>query len=485
MAWAVLGEQPAAGALVAGAAQWFSSQPESVRMEPLPWLASHLAEAALAAPPEVLAGVAEEQVGRFGRHELLDRLRRSSPAGRAALLLHDACGYSVAAVAALCRRPVDEIAALVGSTPGTGTSAPPTPPQVPPEHAPPSPGSAAPPPGPPPSPQPEREDDRRGRRGWWRRRAAIGPLVAVGLIGGITALVTHDGGVRPTLAEEAPAADRLDDRIGCAKQPELPVGAASMLDMQQKGGTRTSRVLVPPDATTGAPMPTLVLLGDTGSTADATAAGAGLETLAATAGVVVLTPEPASDARVWNVSESAGRPDDVGFVSATLDELSTMVCLDPDRVSVVGLGTGAHMAGVLSCRRNDRLASTVMIEGAYLPPACSMPEPAPLFVLASAGDRVLPPSGGFGPAAPPPPGGTERGYRPSSVEEALGRWAQLSNCSEHPQTESDPSGVARTMYADCDDGVPVSATVANLGEHGWPAEATAQVLSFVRDQVRR
>jgi poly(3-hydroxybutyrate) depolymerase len=125
-----------------------------------------------------------------------------------------------------------------------------------------------------------------------------------------------------------------------------------------------------------------------------------------------------------------------------------------------------------------------MIEGTYLPPTCSMTEPSPVFVLASVDDRVLPPDGGFGPDAPGAAKGAG-GYEPASVEATLARWAQLNGCSKVPQTESDPSGVDRTMYADCDDGVQVSATVAALGEHGWPAEATAQVLSFVRDQVRR
>lgn len=510
MAWALLGEQPVAATLVSSAASWFSAQPESVRMEPLPWLASHLAEAAVAAPPEVLDQAPDEEVGRFGRRELIEHLRRASPAGRAALLLHDGCGYSTDAVAALCRRPVDEVARLIevqplpsasaGPPPGAPTvePAPPVEPASPPSEAPapidapqqPEPAAAQPRPEPntfgtaPSEAREERDGRGRGRRNWWRRSTAVGPLLALAVVAGLTAVVTHDGGLRPTLAEGAPAADRMDERAGCDAAPKLPVGSASMVDMQQRSGPRTSRVLVPPDADDRSPLPTLILLGDTGATADATAAATGIETLASAAGVVVVTPEPASDARAWNITETVDRPDDVQFVSAMLDELSTMLCLDPDRVSAVGLGTGAHMAGVLACRRNDRLAATVMVAGTYLPPTCSMPEPSPLFVLASAGDRVLPPEGGFGPLAASKPEGVDRDYRPASVDEALGRWAQLAGCSPHPQAEVDPSGVSRTTYIDCSEQVTVSGTVANLGAHGWPAQASSQVLSFVLDQVR-
>ena len=457
MAWAVLGETPDAVAAVAGAARWISTQPDSVRSEPLPWLAVHLADVGVAAitPGGGGPGGDEELVGRFTRRELRGRLYQSTSPGRAALLLHDGCGYTPEAVAALCRRTVPEIVSLLGPDPI--------------RHAPPAREHAA----------------RRGRR----RRLGVGPLLVVAVLAGAVAVVTHDGGMRPTLADEPPVLDRMDEQLGCGIPPGMPVGTATFLDLELAGGARTTRVYVPPSASPDTPLPVMLLFGDFGSSSTQTSSVTSLEAHAATAGIVVVTPEPVGgELSQWNVAEAPDQPDDIEFVTAALDQLAALLCLDQDRVSVVGLGDGAHLAGLWSCRRSDRTAATVMVAGAYLPASCPLGAPTPLLVLASTDDTVLPPDGGFGPGLDAMSDGgmlltSASDYEPLSVATTLTRWADAAACDPVASTTTDEAGANRTTYAGCLDDVTVRGTVAPYGLHGWPPNATAEVLSFVAGQT--
>ena len=46
------------------------------------------------------------------------------------------------------------------------------------------------------------------------------------------------------------------------------------------------------------------------------------------------------------------------------------------------------------------------------------------------------------------------------------------------------AGTTRTAYAGCRRDVSIRSTVADLGGHGWPANATADTLSFLNGQSR-
>jgi polyhydroxybutyrate depolymerase len=150
-------------------------------------------------------------------------------------------------------------------------------------------------------------------------------------------------------------------------------------------------------------------------------------------GFVLLLPEGTEDAdgrQFWNATEACcdfglTGVDDVGYLSALVDEAVDALPVDPARVVVLGHSNGGFMAYRLACEDPVRFPAIASLAGAmpWDPADC---EPgAPVAVLQMHGDAdvdVL--YDGWA------------GFYPSA-EEAVERFAAFAGCEDRPSVDSE------------------------------------------------
>ena len=84
------------------------------------------------------------------------------------------------------------------------------------------------------------------------------------------------------------------------------------------------------------------------------------------AGVMRVMPSAVAD--MWNDGRShspkwARQPDDVGYLTAVIDDVCARATIDSARIYVVGMSNGAVMAGRLACMLSERIAAVAQIAG--------------------------------------------------------------------------------------------------------------------------
>lgn len=200
-----------------------------------------------------------------------------------------------------------------------------------------------------------------------------------------------------------------------------------------------------------------------GMTAGAQAAMTNYNAIADQHGFVVAYPDGIdmswADGRGASVPDRQG-VDDVGFLVALADQLSTDYGIDRGRVFATGMSAGAFMANRLGCERADVFAAIAPVAGtlgATFP--CGPSQPVSVLEIHGTADNVVPFNGG------PMVG---RGG-PSDVLAAQAmaqRWRDLNGCPA-PVEDSPAPSVHRFTSAGCADGTEVSFIQIDGGAHTW------------------
>jgi polyhydroxybutyrate depolymerase len=169
--------------------------------------------------------------------------------------------------------------------------------------------------------------------------------------------------------------------------------------------------------------------------------------------------------RTWNAGECCGRAerrdvDDVAYVQAVIDDLATVLPIDPSRVYVTGFSNGALMAYRLACDAADRIGAVVPVAGgmALAEPECRPTRPVSILHIHGTADRFAPLGGGDSamPLVREQP----------SVFEAIDFWTGVNDCRQPGERTS--RGLIRVVrYAPCAAHAKVALlTVQGLG-HQW------------------
>ncbi len=159
-------------------------------------------------------------------------------------------------------------------------------------------------------------------------------------------------------------------------------------------------------------------------------------------------------------SSAIEEPDDVGFLTAVLDDVANRLGAEPRRVFMAGFSNGAGMTFRFAAERANRIAAIALVAG-----HCWVAEPKPvrpvptLYVVGTV-DPLIPLRGGD--VRNP---WTHRLIHRPPVSDTLERWAHAIGCSDIPVTESDQGGVQMDIYPGP---VPYqSVSIGGLGHH-WP-----------------
>ena len=254
------------------------------------------------------------------------------------------------------------------------------------------------------------------------------------------------------------------------------------------GVERTYRVFIPPTLDRSVPAPLVLVLHGGANTVADTIKITGFDKQASIGEFIVAYP--VGTRQEWNAGGCCGsaperNPDDVGFLTRLLDQLSTEHRIDQARVFVTGVSNGAMMAYRFACERADRVTAVASVAGAVVVDECQPSRPMSVLEIHGTEDPLIPYEGGT-PSAPEAAGAPP--YR--SVTAMMQRWAALGGCPA-PTPPNVVGAVTAESWTGCDGGRAVELVTVQGGGHVWfapglgPADgavdATETIWDFFRD----
>ena len=164
---------------------------------------------------------------------------------------------------------------------------------------------------------------------------------------------------------------------------------------------------------------------------------------------------------------AAGKPDDVAFISALLDDLEKLVRVDSKRVYACGLSNGGMMCYRLASELSPRIAAIAPVAGTVSIEECRPSRPVPVIHFHGTGDTIVPfeIKKGKGPPF----------IRLKGAEESVKLWAGLNGCKETRGPESliqppDDLAVTRETWTGGKNGAEVVLVTIRDGGHTWPGQ---------------
>jgi polyhydroxybutyrate depolymerase len=228
-------------------------------------------------------------------------------------------------------------------------------------------------------------------------------------------------------------------------------------------GDRSYRLYVPAGATSPAPV-VVMLHGGFGSAQQAERAY-GWDQLADGAKFVVVYPD--GEARAWNTNGGCcGRPsrdgvDDVGFITAAVEDVAANLAVDRSRIYATGMSNGGIMAYTLACH-SGMFAAIGPVAATQLDP-CGAPHPTSVRQIHGTDDTRVRFDGGRGEGVAHING--------PAVPEVDAFWRRVDGCAA-------PTVNAAGSTASCADGRAVELATVAGGGHDWPAFATQSLWEF-------
>ena len=164
----------------------------------------------------------------------------------------------------------------------------------------------------------------------------------------------------------------------------------------------------------------------------------GLNDKADEAGFIAVYPNGTGRVRTfltWNAGNCCGfasqnKVDDVALVRALLDDLGTVVRVDPKRIYATGMSNGGMMAYRLGSELSDRIAAIAPVAGSMGAKTCSPLRPVPVIAFHGTDDDFVPFKGAKG----------EKSI--SGAEFSLGgtlyrvAWVKADACPEKPRVDT-------------------------------------------------
>lgn len=175
--------------------------------------------------------------------------------------------------------------------------------------------------------------------------------------------------------------------------------------------------------------------------------------IADTAGFIIVHPNGTLDAqnnRFWNTFGTS-TVDDIGFLSALIDTLSSDYTIDQNRIYSTGMSNGGFMSYELACQLSERIAGIASVTGSMVYDhfnSCNALHPIPVMEIHGTADGTVPYNGNafFVP-----------------IDELVTYWAQYNNCSMVPVITQIPD-------IDPTDGCTAELQVFNNGDSGCRVE---------------
>ena len=196
--------------------------------------------------------------------------------------------------------------------------------------------------------------------------------------------------------------------------------------------SRTYLVHVPKGHDLETPIPVVLALHGATMNAPIMAWFSGLNQKADEAGFLAVYPNGTGhfSSFTWNGGNCCGSAvqknvDDVGFVSAVLDDLLGAYRIDRRRIYATGISNGAVMAYRLAAELSDRIAAIAPVAGSVGTEISQLKRPVSVLHFHGTMDEYIPFLGGKGEKSLY---GTQYG----SVDDSIRAWVKVNGCDEEP-----------------------------------------------------
>jgi polyhydroxybutyrate depolymerase len=233
---------------------------------------------------------------------------------------------------------------------------------------------------------------------------------------------------------------------------------------------RSYSVHIPSSYDPKVPTPVVLAFHSAAMNGAAMARFCGLNETAVRSGFVVVYPNGTGSTPLflyWDAGGVRGRPsDDVGYVARLLDDLATVLNVDPKRVYATGMSNGAMMCYRLAAELSDRIAAIAPVSGTMAIETCRPRRPVPVLHFHGTRDGLVLFGG--------PDERIPKNLKFLSVEETARVWAKTNGCpetpvlAEMPDLAEDGTTVRRETYGPGRDGSEVIVYVIEGGGHTWP-----------------
>ena len=261
--------------------------------------------------------------------------------------------------------------------------------------------------------------------------------------------------------------------IGCGARAVARGGSDSAQQSLRHGGRERSYVVRVPSGTArgSGSAPLVIVLHGGGGNARNAEAMTGFTAKAEAEGFIVVYPEGTSrrgPLLTWNAGHCCGyameqRVDDVGFLSALIDELSANHRIDRKRVFVTGMSNGAMMAHRVGIELSDKVAAIAPVVGAVFGDEPRPRSRVSALMINGMLDESVPYRGG-------PSGGRGRqAWDGTPTRPALDQarfWAEANGCSTALRTEDRGAYVVGRHECSSPTGVEIYSVKDN--GHAWP-----------------
>lgn len=233
---------------------------------------------------------------------------------------------------------------------------------------------------------------------------------------------------------------------------------------------RPYTIHIPPSYDPKMPTPVVLALHSAAMNGATMARFCGLNQKADCSGFVVAYPNGTGSTPLflyWDAGGVRGRAsDDVGYVAKLLDDLATVVNVDPRRVYATGMSNGAMMCYRLAAELSDRIAAIAPVSGTMAIETCRPRRPVPVLHFHGTKDGLVLFGG--------PDERIPKNLKFSSAEDSVRAWAKADGCpempvvAEMPNIADDGTTVQRKTYGPGRGGSEVILYVIEGGGHTWP-----------------
>lgn len=281
----------------------------------------------------------------------------------------------------------------------------------------------------------------------------------------------------PSARAHSSAEDTATDRSTPAETPALgaPLGPGDhQRTLTVDGRERSYLVHVPEKRDPEKPLPVVLALHGAAMNGPMMVWFSGLDGKADEAGFVAVYPSGTGTGPflTWNAGGftgpmAEGRPDDVAFIRALLDDLAGVLDVDHDRVYACGMSNGGMMCYRLAAELSDRIAAIAPVAGTIAIAESRPSRAVPVIHFHGTKDGIVPFDRKKGRQPP--------FMRLEDVAGSVRTWVDLNGCDAAPETETiseegEDLGVTRTTWRGGRDGAEVVLVTIEEGGHTWPGQ---------------
>ena len=244
---------------------------------------------------------------------------------------------------------------------------------------------------------------------------------------------------------DAPATTDVTVGAGCGRP-----GATGLLpfDLSVGGATRHYQLFVPASYDGSAPLDLVFVFHGLGGDGSQIRAYLSLESVADGEALFVY---PDGVAQAAAGGETAWAATDLSFLDAMIDEVSSLYCVDAERIFAMGHSYGAYMTNLVGCERGDVVRGIAAVSGGSIGGTCRGPVAA--WLAHGRSDGTVPESQGLG---------------------ARDGWLENNGCAS-TGTPTPPSPCV--TYA-CTEGAPVTWCAFDGGHFPLPAFTRPAIWDF-------